>query len=287
MFLHPRLESVRGSFDRAPLHADDALDAELLVAVAREVASLEALWRPVLRHNPDARFYERLLLTGSIEVWLLGWAPGQGVRIHDHGGAWGAFTVVEGALLEAAEGVRTTHRAGSATWFGPRWTHSVANASRNPSPGGAIATSIHAYSPPSLPLRFHGHTVNQLLAQARSRLVRLGPTEAAEAVAAGALLVDIRPAAQRRAEGEIPGALVIERNVLEWRLDPASDARIPEADGYDRQVIVMCSEGYTSSLAAASLNDLGLYRATDLAGGFKAWEAAGLPTNRGEPTPVV
>jgi len=278
MFLHPQLESARGSFERAPLVGDDTLDAELLVDVARQVAGLEEQWRPIVRHDPDARFYERLLLTDSIEVWALGWAPGQGVRIHDHGGAWGAFTVVEGALLESAEGVRTVHRAGSATWFGPRWVHSVANASRDPGPAGAVATSVHAYSPPSLPLRFHGHTVNQLLAQARSKLVRLDPIEAAEAVEAGALLVDIRPAAQRRAEGEVPGALIIERNVLEWRFDPASSARIPEADGYDLQIIVFCSEGYTSSLAAASLHDLGLYRATDLAGGFKAWAAAGLPT---------
>ncbi len=80
-------------------------------------------------------------------------------------------------------------------------------------------------------------------------------------MADGPLLVDIRPAAQRRGEGEVPGAMVVERNVLEWRLDPASDARLPEA-GYDTQVVVRCSEGYTSSLAAAVLHDLGLRRAT-------------------------
>ena len=89
--------------------------------------------------------------------------------------------------------------------------------------------------------------------------------------------MDIRPAAQRGAEGEVPGALVVERNVLEWRFDPASAARLPQAGSYDLQVILMCSEGYTSSLAAASLQDLGLHRATDLAGGFRAWSAAGLP----------
>ena len=93
----------------------------------------------------------------------------------------------------------------------------------------------------------------------------------------GALLVDIRPQAQRAAEGEVPGALIIERNVLEWRLDPASDARLPEAGSYDLRVIVMCSAGYTSSLAAASLQDLGLSAATDLVGGFQAWARAGLP----------
>ena len=96
------------------------------------------------------------------------------------------------------------------------------------------------------------------------------------AVAAGAVLVDIRPAAQRAAEGEIPGALIVERNVLEWRFDPASAARLPQA-GYDLQVVIFCSEGYTSSLAAAALQDLGIRRATDLAGGFLAWQAAGLP----------
>ena len=99
------------------------------------------------------------------------------------------------------------------------------------------------------------------------------------AQADGALLVDIRPAAQRAAEGEVPGTMVIERNVLEWRLDPASAARLPQA-GYDRRVIIMCSEGYTSSLAAAALQDLGIRGATDLDGGFRAWAAAGLPVRR-------
>ncbi|ONH32978.1 rhodanese-like domain-containing protein [Pseudofrankia asymbiotica] len=117
-----------------------------------------------------------------------------------------------------------------------------------------------------------------MLARARARLRRLDPPDAASAVAAGALLVDIRPAAQRAAEGEIPAALVIERNVLEWRLDPTSDARLPVATGDDLHVIVICSEGYTSSLAAAALQELGLCRATDVIGGYHAWAAAGLPT---------
>jgi len=119
-------------------------------------------------------------------------------------------------------------------------------------------------------------TIDQVLAEARARLDRLTPQQALRAVAAGAVLVDIRPAAQRAAEGEIPGALIVERNVLEWRFDPASAARLPQA-GYDLQVIIFCSEGYTSSLAAAALQDLGVRRATDLAGGFLAWRAAGLP----------
>ncbi len=121
-------------------------------------------------------------------------------------------------------------------------------------------------------------TIDQMLAEARSRLVRVGPLEAARRMAAGALLVDIRPAAQRAAEGEVPGALVVERNVLEWRFDPCSDARLPQATGYDVDVIVLCQEGYTSSLAADALRALGLAKATDVDGGFAAWVAAGLPS---------
>jgi rhodanese-related sulfurtransferase len=119
-------------------------------------------------------------------------------------------------------------------------------------------------------------TIDEILAAARSRLARLDPLQVAQAVARGAVLVDIRPQAQRLAEGEIPGAAIVERNVLEWRFDPASAARLPAAS-YDLHVIVVCSEGYTSSLAAAALQDLGVLQATDLDGGFRAWQAAGLP----------
>jgi rhodanese-related sulfurtransferase len=123
-------------------------------------------------------------------------------------------------------------------------------------------------------------TIDQVLAAAREGLDRVNPQQAAQAVAEGALLVDIRPAAQRADEGEIPGALIIERNVLEWRFDPASDARVPQAS-YDLRAIVFCSAGYTSSLAAAALQELGVRHATDLDGGFVAWKAAGLPTRPG------
>ena len=121
-------------------------------------------------------------------------------------------------------------------------------------------------------------SIDQVLEAARARLVRLSPAEAFQAGGRGAMLVDIRPVAQRSVEGEIPGALIVDRNVLEWRLDPASSARLPEADSYDRQMVIVCAEGYASSLAAATLQDLGLHRATDLIGGFRAWRAAGLPT---------
>lgn len=120
-------------------------------------------------------------------------------------------------------------------------------------------------------------TVDELLAEARSRLRRVEPREVPERARAGAVLVDTRPASQRDRDGAIPGALVIERNHLEWRLDPASPARVPEATGHDVEVVVFCDEGYSSSLAADSLRALGLHRATDMIGGFQAWRAAGLP----------
>jgi rhodanese-related sulfurtransferase len=119
-------------------------------------------------------------------------------------------------------------------------------------------------------------SVEDLLADARSRLVRLSPEAAVAALRAGARLVDIRPHWQRVQEGEIPGALVVERNHLEWRLHPRSADRLPEAIEGQRW-IVHCQEGYTSSLAADALNSIGV-PATDLDGGIAAWIAAGLPT---------
>jgi rhodanese-related sulfurtransferase len=124
-------------------------------------------------------------------------------------------------------------------------------------------------------------SIDDVLAEARGRIVRYSPEEAAARVAAGALLVDTRPAAQRAEHGSVPGALVIERNVLEWRLDPQSDARLPEATGHDVEVIVLCNEGYSSSLAADALRELGLVNSADVIGGFRAWAAAGLPTTGG------
>lgn len=122
--------------------------------------------------------------------------------------------------------------------------------------------------------------IDDILAAARTRLRRVLPAQAYARQRCGAVLVDIRPAAQRRATGEIPAALIVERNVLEWRFDPRSPARLPIADRYDLAVIVFCQEGYTSSLAAAALQDLGLHSATDMIGGFAAWAAEGLPRHR-------
>ena len=129
--------------------------------------------------------------------------------------------------------------------------------------------------------------ISEVLAAARERIRRVSPAQAQEALNRGALLVDTRPQWQRDADGCFPdeaNVLVIERNHLEWRLDPASEARIPQAIDHDVEVIVACSEGYASSLAAASLLDLGLHRSADLEGGFLAWRDAGLPvTKAGHP----
>ncbi|MFE9123140.1 rhodanese-like domain-containing protein [Streptomyces sp. NPDC007172] len=119
--------------------------------------------------------------------------------------------------------------------------------------------------------------IDDLLERVRADLDRVTAREAFAEAAGGALLVDIRYAALRERDGLIPGALVVERNELEWRLDPQGSHRAAEATGHDLRVVVVCNEGYASSLAAVSLRQLGLYRATDLIGGFQAWRAAGLP----------
>ena len=113
--------------------------------------------------------------------------------------------------------------------------------------------------------------VDRLLEDARRDLDRVEPEQLAAELAAGALVVDIRPSEARVPDGELPGALVVDRNVLEWRLDPTAEDRLPEADDPDRRVILVCNEGYASSLAAETLRRMGLSRATDLVGGYRAW----------------
>jgi rhodanese-related sulfurtransferase len=128
--------------------------------------------------------------------------------------------------------------------------------------------------------------VDELLAQARQHLVRVDAHQAKRIFDDGGLLIDIRPAAQRTEFGEIPGALIIERNNLEWRLDPQGSHRILEAVDPSRPVVIVCQEGYASSLAAASLVQLGRTNTTDLAGGFVAWQAAGYRITDGPSTPL-
>jgi rhodanese-related sulfurtransferase len=121
-------------------------------------------------------------------------------------------------------------------------------------------------------------TTEDILRRARARIGRVQPDELQSVAAAGGLVIDIRPAEQRRSEGELEGAIVVERNVLEWRLDPSGSHRLPEVEGYDQPVVIVCSAGYASSLAAASLADLGFTAAADLDGGYQAWAAwAGRP----------
>ena len=123
-------------------------------------------------------------------------------------------------------------------------------------------------------------TVEEMLERARQDLDRVEAREAAAEVEQGALLIDVRSESQRERDGIVPEAVYFPRNVLEWRCDPASDARDPRVGGTDRRVIVMCDAGYASSFAASTLKDLGFERATDLAGGFQAWREAGLPVER-------
>jgi rhodanese-related sulfurtransferase len=121
-------------------------------------------------------------------------------------------------------------------------------------------------------------TINDLLEAARGRLDRVQPAPAIDAVREGGLLIDIRSESDRERDGVIPGALFFPRNMLEWRLDPASGHNAPELrDALHRHIILVCDEGCQSSLAAATMRGLGFARATDLDGGFQAWRAAGLP----------
>jgi rhodanese-related sulfurtransferase/predicted metal-dependent enzyme (double-stranded beta helix superfamily) len=266
-------------------------------------------WMDKVRLRDERRWYERLYHGPDYDIWVISWLPGQSTGFHDHGASSGAFVLATGILEEHRPGERArVIHPGKPRAFGPDYAHDVRNVSLAP------AISIHAYSPPlgdmneyeldgsrlvprdrnsgnaetidqdrqvekRKPLnRANALSIDQVLSAARTRLRRLPPEEAHEAmIKTGAILVDIRPGAQRAVEGSIPGALVVERNVLEWRFDPASSARLPVATDHDIQVIVFCSEGYTSSLAAIALQDLGLQRATDMIGGFQAWKAMRLP----------
>jgi len=127
------------------------------------------------------------------------------------------------------------------------------------------------------------HSINEVLAAARARLDRVQPENLEHERAAGALIIDIRPTEQRNRDGELPGATVIDRNILEWRLDPASCYHIAEIVGYDPRIVIVCNEGYSSSLAAAQLQDLGLHRATDLVGGYQGWLTRDRRTERAAP----
>jgi rhodanese-related sulfurtransferase/mannose-6-phosphate isomerase-like protein (cupin superfamily) len=290
--------------DSGPNLGADLKTPEELAKIVTLFAS-SAGWMDRVRLRSDHRWYERLYQGPSHDIWVISWLPGQSTGFHDHGESAGAFVVATGALEEHRPGeLPLAIPPGQLRAFGPDYAHDVRNVSFAP------AVSIHAYSPPlkemneykldgsrlvprerasDLPereSRVVGDSqagpvllgIEQTLLASRARLRRLSPNEAYEAATkTKAILVDIRPEGQRAIEGSIPGAWVVERNVLEWRFDPASSARLPIATDHDLQVIVFCSEGYASSLAATSLQDLGLWRATDIVGGYDAWRAAGLP----------
>ncbi len=290
---------LSGAFSRTP---------EELANIVSLFASSEG-WINRVRLRSEQRWYERLYQGSDHDIWVISWLPAQSTGFHDHGASSGAFIVVTGTLEEHRPGEQTrVIPPGQSRSFGPDYKHDVRNASLAP------AISIHAYSPPLNEMneyeldegllvlrervsetaktpdqewrvqrqkhldRVGALSIEQVLSAARGRLRRLSPDEASEAAAkAEAILVDIRPESQRAIEGSIAGALIVERNVLEWRFDPASSTRLPAATDHDVRVIVFCSEGYTSSLAAAALQELGLWRATDIVGGFHAWRAKGLP----------
>jgi len=288
---------------------------DVLSRTPEELANIVSLfassegWMDKVRLRAEGRWYERLYHGPDYDIWVISWLPGQSTGFHDHGASSGAFVVATGILEEhsADERTRVIH-PGKPRAFDPDYTHDVRNVSLAP------AISIHAYSPPLTEMneyeldgsrlvpreraslrretineewrgqrlklvdRTGALSIEQMLSAARTRLRRLSPDEVYETVTmTEAILVDIRPESQRAIEGSITGALIVERNVLEWRFDPASSTRLPAMTDHNIHVIVFCSEGYTSSLAAASLQDLGLSRATDMVGGFQAWRAMGLP----------
>lgn len=301
----------RPSVSTHPQHPP--VDTAWLETVARTIAEQEPLWRRRVRHDPTERHFARLVRTQEVEAWLLSWTSTQSIALHDHGGSSGVVLVVEGELTEHFTDLDSRAPLRQARWprgsahrFGPDHVHDLRNEGATP------ATSIHVYSPPLATMTFYDHDprtfllplrvervvqptrrgfdrrkargrkgVGRLLAGARARLQRADPHRTAALLRAGELVVDIRPAAQRTSEGEIPGATVLERNVLEWRLDPASAHHIEQIRSYEQPIVIVCSEGYASSLAAAVLQQMGLANATDLAGGFRAWAAAGLPVRRG------
>jgi rhodanese-related sulfurtransferase/mannose-6-phosphate isomerase-like protein (cupin superfamily) len=292
-------ESQSGAVLRTP---------EELANIVSEFASSDG-WVDRVRLRAERRWYERLYQGPDYDIWVISWLPGQSTGFHDHGASSGAFILATGILEEHRPDERTrVIHPGESRAFGPDYAHDVRNVSLAP------AISIHAYSPPLNEMneyeldgsqlvlregvsgkvetldqewrvqrqkpsdRTGALSIEQVLSTARAKLRRLSPDEAYEVAAkTEVILVDIRPEGQRAIEGSIAGALVVDRNVLEWRFDPASSARLPVATDHDIQVVVFCSEGYTSSLAAAALQDLGLWRATDMIGGFHAWRAMGLP----------
>ena len=271
---------------------------ETLLAMASGVASAAEAWTDSLAKHPDARTGLRILATESFDVWLLRWPAGTAVSPHHHGDSDAAFVVWSGALEETRwpDGRREERELepGQGAVVERGVVHDV---------GAPVeALSVHVYAPPLARMAFFDDQAEKVLLEepvdrsrdavvvgdsspaecwggletilekARERISpRIEPRDLAAAMESGALLVDTRPSDLRQRDGNLEGAVVIDRNVLEWRLDPFGPHRIREASDRDRPVILVCDEGYASSLAAASLLDLGRRNVTDLRGGYQAW----------------
>ena len=274
------------------------ISPETLLDMASGMALVAEAWVDSLEKHPDARTGLRILATEHYDVWLLRWPAGTAVNPHHHGDSDAAFVVSSGALKETRwlDGRREERpiAPGHGVTVERGVVHDVA--------APVEALSVHVYAPPLSRMAFFDDRaervvleapvdqrddavivggssiierpggVEAMLAKARARISpRIEPRDLAAAIESGALVVDTRPADLRQRDGELDGAVVIERNVLEWRLDPSGSHRIQQAADPDRPVIVVCDEGYASSLAAASLLDLGRCNATDLVGGYQAW----------------
>lgn len=281
--------------------ASRALRTDELAALAQRFAEDVRAGCYEIEADTSRRWHVRIHQDDTVDVWLITWTQTQRTELHDHGDSRGVFTVVEGTLTEETwDGAQLRERtvvSGQTVQFGSAYVHDVYNEAHE------VAVSMHAYSPPLTQMSYYDvedgqltrlattwtddpeapaptfASVDELLAAARRGLPRFTPVEAAQAIADGALMVDIRPEWQRVRDGEVPGSVIIERNHLEWRLHPASEARIEQAAPGQRWVVI-CAEGYTSSLAAASLMSLGV-PAADVIGGIVAWTEAGLPIVEG------
>jgi len=282
-----------------PTHPPAAVTPEALFGMASGLALAADAWTYSLEKHPVARTGLRILATERYDAWLLRWPVGTAVSPHHHGASEAAFAVSSGVLRETRwrDGRREerllTHGLGATVGRGV--VHDVA--------AEVEALSVHVYSPPLARMAFfddqaekllleetvdpsrhsvivsgvssieHRDGLDTVLERARQRISpRIQPRDLAAAIDLGALVVDTRPADLRQRDGELEGALVIERNVLEWRLDPHGSHRIQEATDADRPVILVCDEGYASSLAAVSLLGLGRRNVTDLEGGYQAWK---------------
>jgi rhodanese-related sulfurtransferase len=268
-----------------PLHRSDACDVWLLAwecgqdtdwhdhgGSSGSFAVAEGSLVEQYRVPSGRRLSRRRLLTGE----AVAFGPG---HVHDvaHGGEGSATSI----HAYSPPLVAMTYYTGTDYGLIARETVAIDGPEGARGRGGAdtaladATASAAELTPDDLPLGAPG--IDELVAEARGGLRRLRPEATLAALTDGAVLVDIRPLEQRIVEGEVPGAIIIGRNVLEWRLDPRSAARIPALARADARIIVMCSESYASSLAAATLRRIGLREATDLEGGFQAWKAAGLP----------